>query len=83
MQRGSRSQVVGHPFQSLKKIEPQQTNGANEQKDCDRQKGRRALDGFKLHTVGLNEKPEQLKAALVFAFAICVRHAGESEFTLR
>jgi hypothetical protein len=28
------------------------------------------LDGFELHPVGLNEKPEQLKAALVLLSAV-------------
>ena len=37
------------------------------------QKDRRAFEGFELHPAGLNEKPEQLKAALVFA----VRRTGE------
>ena len=73
MQGGPRAQVVGHSLQPLKKIKPQQTNDTNAKENGHGQKGRRALDGFKLHPAGLNEKPEQLKAALVFT----VRRTGE------
>jgi hypothetical protein len=38
----------------------------NEHEDKDGQKNRRALERFEFHRTGLNEKPEQLKAALVF-----------------
>jgi hypothetical protein len=69
MQGRSRAQVVGHPLQALKKIEPQQANDANAQKNRHRQKGWRPLDGLELHSAGLNEKPEQLKAALALSFA--------------
>ena len=43
----------------------QQADAANERQDGERQGDRRAFEAFEFHAVGLNEKPEQLKAALV------------------
>jgi hypothetical protein len=69
MQGRSRAQVVGHPLVALKEVQSQQANDADTQKNSHRQKDRRSLDGFELHPAGLNEKPEQLKAALALPFA--------------
>ena len=66
MQRGPRAQVISHPFQPLEKIQPRQPQAADERKDGEGQKNRRAFDGLEFHHAGLNKKPEQLKAALVF-----------------
>jgi hypothetical protein len=60
------AQVVGDALQPVKKIEVGQPDGADEHKDKDGQKNRRALERLEFHRFGLNEKPEQLKAALVF-----------------
>jgi hypothetical protein len=65
MQSRPRAQVVGHALQPLKKIKPQEPDAANECEDKDGQNDRRAFERFELHRVQLNEKPEQLKAALV------------------
>jgi hypothetical protein len=64
MQRGPRSQVIGHPLQPLEKIQPRQPQAANKREDGEGQKDRRAFEGFEFHRAGLNKKPEQLKAAL-------------------
>ena len=63
-QCGPCTQIVSYSFHILQKIQLQQTNDANAQENGDGQKGGCPLDGFQLHAVGLNEKPEQLKAAL-------------------
>ena len=65
MQRGSRAQVIGHPFQPLKKIQPRQPQAADEREDGESQKNRHTFDGLEFHHAGLNKKPEQLKTALV------------------
>ncbi len=66
MQGRPHAQVVGHALQPVKEIEAEQPDTANEHKDEDGQNDRRALERFEFHRIGLNEKPEQLKAALVF-----------------
>jgi hypothetical protein len=66
MQRGSGAQIVGHPLQPLEKIQSRQPQAANEREDGNGQKDRRAFERLKFHRIGLNKKPEQLKAALVF-----------------
>jgi len=65
LERGSRAQIVGHPLQPLKKIQPRQPQAANQREDGESQKNRRAFEGLEFHRIGLNKKPEQLKAALV------------------
>jgi hypothetical protein len=65
MQRGSRAQVVGHPLQPFKKIQPCQPQAANERDNTEGQKNRRGLERLEFHRIGLNKKPRQLKAALV------------------
>ena len=54
MQRGFRTQIVGHALQPLKKIQPQQAKSANERKDDDGQDDRRAFDGLERHAMELN-----------------------------
>jgi hypothetical protein len=66
MKRGPGAQIVCHPLQPLEKIQPRQPQAANERQDGKGQKDRRAFEGLGFHGAGLNEKPEQLKAALVF-----------------
>jgi hypothetical protein len=65
MQGRPRAEIVGDPFQSFKKIKVKQTHAANKRKDEDGQNDRRTLERFEFHRIGLNEKPQQLKAALV------------------
>ena len=65
IQRGSRAQIVGHALQPLQKIQPRQPQAANERENGDRQNDRRGLEPLEFHPIGLNKKPEQLKAALV------------------
>jgi hypothetical protein len=65
VQSHPRAQVVSYPFQPLEKIKLQQAQAANEGKDGDGQNDGSAFEGFELHDIGLNKKPEQLKAALV------------------
>ena len=65
MQGRPRAQVVGDAFQPVKEIKMKQPHNAYKHKNEDSQKNRRALERFEFHRIGLNEKPEQLKAALV------------------
>jgi hypothetical protein len=48
-------------------------HGADEHEDEGGQKDRRALERFEFHRIGLNEKPEQLKAALAFSIVFQIR----------
>lgn len=66
MERGSGAHIVGHPRQALQKIQVQKAQAAYEGDDGDGQNDRRAFDRLEFHALGLNEKPVQLKAALVF-----------------
>jgi hypothetical protein len=59
------TQVVGHALKPLGKIEVQGTGDANQREYEQGNQERRAFEALKLHTVGLNKKPAQLKAALV------------------
>ncbi len=65
MERGSGAQIVCHSLQPLEKIQPRQPQAANEREDGKGWKNRRAFEGLEFHRIGLNKKPEQLKAALV------------------
>jgi hypothetical protein len=65
MQSGSRAQVVSHSLEPFEEIQSQQSEAANERKDNNGQNEWRAFERFEFHADGLNEKPEQLKAALV------------------
>ena len=66
MQGRPRAQVVGDPLQPVKKIEVQQPHAANQHENENGQNDRRTFERFEFHRIGLNEKPEQLKAALAF-----------------
>ena len=50
---------------AVRKNRVQQPHAANEREDGDGQNDRRALERLEFHRAELNEKPEQLKAALV------------------
>ena len=49
----------------------QESEAADEREDENGQNDRRAFERFDFHRTGLNEKPEQLKAALVFLKGFC------------
>jgi hypothetical protein len=49
----------------------QQPHAANDREDHNGQNDWRAFERFEFHRTGLNEKPEQLKAALVFLKGFC------------
>jgi len=66
MQRSPGADVVSHAFQALEKIQTQEPEAADKREDENGQNDRRAFERFEFHRIGLNKKPEQLKAALVF-----------------
>jgi hypothetical protein len=65
-----RAQVVSEAFQSVKKVQAQQANAADEHEDEDGYDYGRTFERLEFHRTGLNKKPEQLKAALVLIIAI-------------
>jgi hypothetical protein len=65
MQGRPRAQVVGLALHLLQEIWIEQAHTANGREDGQSQNDRRTLKRFEFHRIGLNEKPEQLKAALV------------------
>jgi hypothetical protein len=73
---GPDAKIVGHQLQPIRKIGMSQADAANQGKDDERENDGRAFGSLELHAVGLNEKPAQLKAALVFEMALNKISAG-------